>query len=136
MTLEELDQCLLRFGAHLDRWPRNQAEAARCLQATSPRAAERIARAAAFEHRLAAALQAPPFTSIDTERVLAHLDADTATPSWPPRGFWLAGGGLSAASLALGILVALSTGPMPTEQTLPLSVIEIAVGHGDIGNLP
>lgn len=135
MTLEELDQCLLRFGACLDRWPPTHAEAAHRLQATSPRAAERMARAAAFEDRLARALQPPPFTSVDTDRVLAHLDAETIA-HWPPRGFWLAGGGLSAASLALGILVAFTMGPVPTDQTLPLSVIEIAVGHGDIGNLP
>lgn len=135
MTLDELDRTLLRFGADLRRWPPAEAEAALRLMADDPSAIERIARFDAFERRVADAVRPPPFGGAETARVLAGVDA--AEHAWrPARWFWFAGAGASALSFAAGALAALAIVPWQGDAGLPLSVLEIAAGQGDIGGLP
>lgn len=134
MTLDELDQALLRFGADLRYWPPTQADAARRLAGGDPVAAQRITQFAAFEHTLLEAVRPPPFGAADAARVLAGLDA--ADSAWrSARWFWIAGASASALSFAAGMLAMLAIGPAPADFELPLSVIELAAGQGDLGDL-
>ncbi|WP_343718445.1 hypothetical protein [Inquilinus sp.] len=134
MTRAELDEALLRFGADLDRWPRKLADSARRLVVEDPDAAEMLARFAAFERTLGAAVHPPPFGSAEIGRILAAVEAEEATwrPTWR---FWAASAGGSLLSLAAGAVVMLATLPRGADLDIALSVLALVSGQGDLGGL-
>jgi hypothetical protein len=134
MTRAELDEALLRFGADLDRWPRKLADSARRLVAEDAEAAEMLARFAALERTLGAAVRPPPFGAAEIGRILAAVEAEEAAwqPTWR---FWTASAGASLLSLAAGAVVMLATLPGGADLDVALSVLALMSGQGDLGGL-
>lgn len=134
MTRAEFDAALLRFGADLNRWPARLAESARQLAAGDPEAAEMLARSAAFEDAVRAAIRPPPFGAAEICRILAAAEAEEGgwTPTWR---FWAASAGASLLSLAGGAMVMLATLPGRGDLDLALSLLGLAAGQGDLGGL-
>jgi hypothetical protein len=134
MTRAEFDDALLRFGADLDRWPPKLAAAARTLLAGDTEAAGMLARSAAFEETLAAAVRPPSFGAAEIGRILAAAEAEEAgwRPTWR---FWAASAGASLLSLAAGAMLMLSTLPGRTDLDLALSVLGMAAGQSGMGGL-
>jgi hypothetical protein len=134
MTRAELDGALLRFGADLDRWPQKLAESARQLAAGDREAAAMLARSAAFEETVRAAIRPPPFGAAEIGRILAAAEAEEGgwTPTWR---FWAASAGASLLSLAGGAMVMLATLPGRSDLDLALSLLGLAAGQGDLGGL-
>lgn len=134
MTRAELDAALLRFGADLDRWPQKLAESARHLAAGDREAAAMLARSAAFEETVRAAIRPPPLGAAEIGRILAAAEAEEGgwTPTWR---FWAASAGASLLSLAGGAMVMLATLPGRGDLDLALSLLGLAAGQGDLGGL-
>jgi hypothetical protein len=134
MTRAELDEALLRFGADLDRWPQKLAESARQLLARDPAAVEILARFAAFEDMVAAAVRPPPFGAAEIGRILTAVEAEKGVwrPTWR---FWVASGGASLLSIAAGAMVMLATLPGRADLDIALSVLGLVAGQGDLGGL-
>ncbi|MGK9231702.1 hypothetical protein KXS07_08740 [Inquilinus limosus] len=134
MTRAELDDALLRFGADLDRWPQKLAESARRLLARDPAAAAMLARFAAFEDTVGAAVRPPPSGAAEIGRILAAVEAEEGAwrPGWR---FWAASAGASLLSLAAGAVLVLATLPGRADLDMALAVLGLAAGQGDIGGL-
>jgi hypothetical protein len=134
MTRDELDEALLRFGADFTRWPPDLAEAARRLAAEDRVAARMLADFRAFEQTVADAVRPPPFGAAEIGRVLGALDVPEDT--WRPgAGFWIAGASASLASFAAGAAVMLATLSYDGVLDLPIALMGLATGQGDIGGL-
>ena len=134
MTRAEFDDALLRFGADLERWPPDLAAAARQLVAGDGEAAGMLARSTTFEETLADAVRVPPFGAAEIGRILAATEAEEAgwRPTWR---FWAASAGASLLSLAAGAMLMLATLPGRTDLDLALSVLGMAAGQSEIGEL-
>lgn len=133
MTREEFGEALLRFGAKLERWPRSEAEAARRLMQGDPLAAKMLVDHAAFERMIAEAVTPPEFGAAEIGSVLAALD-DAETWSPTPR-FLIASAGASALSFAAGFAVMLAVLTSQGGADLSPSLIDLAVGQGNLGGL-
>jgi hypothetical protein len=130
MTIEELNEALLRYGSDLKRWPEAKSEAARLLVDGDAAAAKLLSDFVAFERTLAAAVRPEPFGAAEIGAVLTALDADE--PGWrPTSGFWIASAGISALSFAAGFAAML----LIASQELPPSLIDLASGQMNFGGL-
>jgi hypothetical protein len=134
MTREELDEALLRFGADLERWPVETAQAARRLIAGDPEAAKLLTDYAAFEETLTQAVKPPLFGAGEIGAVLAARDRQDAA-WWPSPRFLIAGAGISALSFAIGFMVMLTSLAAQNNLDVPLALVGLAVGQADLGGL-
>lgn len=133
MTREEFGEALLRFGAKLECWSRPEAEAARRLVVGDPVAAKMLADFAAFERTVADAVTPPPFGAAEIGAVLAVINDADKTWSPTPR-FLIASAGASVLSFAAGfVLMAMLASE--SGANIPASIIDIAVGQGNLGGL-
>jgi hypothetical protein len=132
MTREEFGEALLRFGANLERWPREQAAAAERLLETDPLAAKMLVDFTAFERTIADAVEPPPFGAAEIGAVLAAIDQPNET-WWPAPRFWIASAGVTALSFLAGFILARAM--TVSSPDLPLAIIGVAMGQADIGGL-
>lgn len=133
MTREEFGEALLRYGADLKRWPKALAGSAKLLVAGDSSAAKLLKDFAGFERTLAEAVEPPPFGAAEIGSVLATLDAAEA-PWLPARRFWIAGAGASALSFLAGFILMFAV-IQAQDGPIPDSMIGLAVGQADLGDL-
>jgi hypothetical protein len=135
VTREEFDEALLRYGANLERWPRDTAVAARRLVASDPVAARMQVEAAAFERTVADAVRPPAFGAPEIGAVLAALPEAKEGWGLAPR-VWLTGAaGVSVLSFVAGFLVMRASLASHDVLGVPLTILGLAMGQADIGGL-
>jgi hypothetical protein len=134
MTLAEFEEHLLRFGSDLEAWPPFLANDARDLLAKDPGATRMLGEFISFDETVSQAVQAPPFGSASIGHVLSALDRDEE--AWrPARRFWIAAATASMLAFFAGVGATVVGLHHDDAAALPVALLGIAAGQGNIGGL-